>query len=125
MAVTLEQAPWLGWVLVKALMRFAFMVANNLVAISSYVFYVIVLQPLRVLDSKSFWYIEGIMYKWLLGMVASWGWYAGYTGKRASIFLFMYVMFCLVQEPWFNICLYVGLPMFLCFDDWKINRKQF
>ncbi|XP_023610552.1 acyl-CoA:lysophosphatidylglycerol acyltransferase 1 isoform X2 [Myotis yumanensis] len=79
MAVTLERAPWLGWILVKALMRFAFMVANNLVAISSYVFYVIVLQPLRVLDSKSFWYIEGIMYKWLLGMVASWGWYAGYT----------------------------------------------
>lgn len=84
MAVTLERAPWLGWILVKALMRFAFMVANNLVGISSYVFYVIVLQPLRVLDRKSFWYIEGIMYKWLLGMVASWGWYAGYTGESGS-----------------------------------------
>ncbi|XP_003357646.2 acyl-CoA:lysophosphatidylglycerol acyltransferase 1 [Sus scrofa] len=79
MAVTLEEAPWLGWILVKALMRFAFMVANNVVAISSYVCYVIVLQPLRMLDSKRFWYIEGIMYKWLLGMVASWGWSAGYT----------------------------------------------
>uniref|UniRef100_A0A3Q2I720 Lysophosphatidylglycerol acyltransferase 1 n=1 Tax=Equus caballus TaxID=9796 RepID=A0A3Q2I720_HORSE len=79
MAVTLEEAPWLGWILVKALMRFAFMVANNLVAIPSYICYVIMLQPLRVLDSKRFWYIEGIMYKWLLGMVASWGWYAGYT----------------------------------------------
>ncbi|EFB15912.1 hypothetical protein PANDA_005431, partial [Ailuropoda melanoleuca] len=79
MAVTLEEAPWLGWILVKALMRFAFMVANNLVAISSYICYVIILQPLRLLDSKRFWYIEGIMYKWLLGMVASWGWYAGYT----------------------------------------------
>lgn len=79
MAVTLEEAPWLGWILVKALMRFAFMVANNLVAIPSYICYVIILQPLRVLDSKQFWYIEGLMYKWLLGMVASWGWYAGYT----------------------------------------------
>jgi len=79
MAVTLEEAPWLGWIVVKALMRFAFMVANNLVAISSYICYVIILQPLRLLDSKRFWYIEGIMYKWLLGMVASWGWYAGYT----------------------------------------------
>ncbi|XP_053462696.1 acyl-CoA:lysophosphatidylglycerol acyltransferase 1 isoform X3 [Nycticebus coucang] len=79
MAVTLEEAPWLGWILLKALMRFAFMVANNLVAIPSYICYVIILQPLRVLDSKRFWYIEGIMYKWLLGMVASWGWYAGYT----------------------------------------------
>ncbi|XP_058525141.1 acyl-CoA:lysophosphatidylglycerol acyltransferase 1 isoform X1 [Ochotona princeps] len=79
MAVTVEETPWLGWILVKALMRFAFMVANNLVAIPSYICYVIILQPLRVLDSKQFWYIEGIMYKWLLGMVASWGWYAGYT----------------------------------------------
>ncbi|XP_021514155.1 acyl-CoA:lysophosphatidylglycerol acyltransferase 1 isoform X1 [Meriones unguiculatus] len=79
MAVTVEEAPWLGWMVAKALMRFAFMVANNLVAIPSYICYVIALQPLRVLDSKSFWYIEGLMYKWLLGMVASWGWYAGYT----------------------------------------------
>ncbi|XP_075386208.1 acyl-CoA:lysophosphatidylglycerol acyltransferase 1 isoform X2 [Tenrec ecaudatus] len=79
MAVTLEDAPWLGWILVKALMRFAFMVANNVFALPSYVFYVILLQPLRVLDSKLFWYIEGIMYKWLIGIVASWGWYAGYT----------------------------------------------
>ncbi|XP_058131151.1 acyl-CoA:lysophosphatidylglycerol acyltransferase 1 isoform X2 [Dasypus novemcinctus] len=85
MAVTLEEAPWLGWMLVKALMRFAFMVANNLVAVPSYICYVIILQPLRVLDSKRFWYIEGIIYKWLLGMVASWGWYAGYTGGKLNI----------------------------------------
>ncbi|XP_003474270.1 acyl-CoA:lysophosphatidylglycerol acyltransferase 1 isoform X3 [Cavia porcellus] len=79
MAVTWEEVPRLGWILVKALLRFAFMVANNLVAIPSYVCYVILLQPLRLLDSKRFWCIEGIMYKWLLGMVASWGWHAGYT----------------------------------------------
>ncbi|KAG3289037.1 hypothetical protein H1C71_025377, partial [Ictidomys tridecemlineatus] len=79
MAATLEEVPRRGWILVKALMRFAFMIFNNLVAIPSYVCYVIVLQPLRALDSKRFWYIEGTMYKWLLGMVASWGWFAGYT----------------------------------------------
>ncbi|XP_068842014.1 acyl-CoA:lysophosphatidylglycerol acyltransferase 1 isoform X1 [Capricornis sumatraensis] len=79
MAVTLEEAPWLGWILVKALVRFAFMVANNLVAIPSYLCYIILLLPLRLLDSKRYWYLEGMMYKWLLGMVASWGWYAGYT----------------------------------------------
>lgn len=79
MAVTLEEAPSLVWILVKALLRFAFMVANNVFAIPAYICYVIVLQPLRMLDSKRFWYIEGLMYKWLLGMVASWGWYAGYT----------------------------------------------
>lgn len=31
-----------------------------------------------MLDSKWFWYIEGIMYKWFLGMVVFWGWYVGY-----------------------------------------------
>ncbi|OXB72435.1 UNVERIFIED_CONTAM: hypothetical protein H355_006489 [Colinus virginianus] len=79
MAVTLEQAQRVGYTFLKALLRFAFMVANNLVAIPSYVLYLIVLQPLRVLDSESFWYIEGVLFKWLLAMVASWGWWAGYT----------------------------------------------
>ncbi|KFO56617.1 Acyl-CoA:lysophosphatidylglycerol acyltransferase 1, partial [Corvus brachyrhynchos] len=79
MAVTLEQARRGGYTCLKALLRFAFMVANNLVAIPSYVLYLIMLQPLRILDSKSFWYIEGVLFKWLLAMVASWGWGAGYT----------------------------------------------
>ncbi|NXU01110.1 LGAT1 acyltransferase, partial [Buphagus erythrorhynchus] len=79
MAVTLEQAQRVGYTCLKALLRFAFMVANNVVAISSYVLYLIVLQPLRILDSKSFWYIEGVLFKWLLAMVSSWGWWAGYT----------------------------------------------
>ncbi|XP_072503995.1 acyl-CoA:lysophosphatidylglycerol acyltransferase 1 isoform X2 [Notamacropus eugenii] len=78
MAMTLE-VPRVCVTFVKAALRFAFMVANNLVAIPSYVFYIILLLPLRVLDRKLFWYIEGIMYKWLLAMVASWGWCAGYT----------------------------------------------
>lgn len=101
MAVTVEEAPWMGWVVAKALMRFAFMVANNLVAIPSYICYVIILQPLRVLDSKRFWYIEGLMYKWLLGMVASWGWYAGYTGKSKSTLQHMsqFAMLSISQEP--------------------------
>uniref|UniRef100_A0A4X2L0L2 Lysophosphatidylglycerol acyltransferase 1 n=1 Tax=Vombatus ursinus TaxID=29139 RepID=A0A4X2L0L2_VOMUR len=79
MAMTLEEVSWVCVTFVKALLRFAFMVTNNLVAIPSYVFYIIILQPLRMLDRKRFWYIEGIMYKWLLAMVASWGWCAGYT----------------------------------------------
>lgn len=79
MAVTLEQAQRVGYTLLKGLLRFGFMVANNLVAIPSYILYLIILQPLRLLDSKLFWYIEGVLFKWLLAMVASWGWWAGYT----------------------------------------------
>ncbi|MBN3285893.1 LGAT1 acyltransferase, partial [Polyodon spathula] len=80
MALMVERARRLGWILLKAVLRFSFMAINNLVAIPSYVLYLIVLQPLRLMDSRTFWHIEGVMFKWLLAMVSSWGWAAGYTG---------------------------------------------
>ncbi|MBN3309606.1 LGAT1 acyltransferase, partial [Amia calva] len=79
MALTFEEAHRLGWTLLKATVRFGFMVINNLVAIPSYVLYLIALQPLRWLDSRAFWHLEGVMFKWLLAMVSSWGTVAGYT----------------------------------------------
>ncbi|XP_062406837.1 acyl-CoA:lysophosphatidylglycerol acyltransferase 1 isoform X2 [Sardina pilchardus] len=79
MASLLDEAGKLGWILFKALIRFAFMLLNNCVAIPSYCLYLIVLQPLRIMDSRTFWQIEGLMFKWLLAMVSSWGWVAGYT----------------------------------------------
>ncbi|KAM4041610.1 acyl-CoA:lysophosphatidylglycerol acyltransferase 1 [Anomaloglossus baeobatrachus] len=79
MAVNLETIKKMGSVIIIMVLRFAFMVINNTVAIPSYVLYLIALQPLRLIDSKRFWYIEGVMFKWLLAMVASWGWTAGYT----------------------------------------------
>lgn len=81
MAQLLDGAGILGWVLLKSVFRFVFMLLNNCVAIPSYCLYLIVLQPLRIWDSNTFWYIEGIMFQWLLAMVSSWGWIAGYTGK--------------------------------------------
>lgn len=83
MAPHLDAARKLFWILMKSLLRFTFMFVNNCVAIPSYCLYLIVLQPLRVLDAHTFWYIEGIMFRWLLAMVASWGWCAGYTGKTS------------------------------------------
>lgn len=82
------------------------MVANNLVAIPSYVLYLIVLQPLRILDSKSFWYIEGVLFKLLLAMVASWGWWAGYTGKNV---LLMSIMSNLKRTNTLKDCFLVGM----------------
>ncbi|TSK58185.1 Acyl-CoA:lysophosphatidylglycerol acyltransferase 1 [Bagarius yarrelli] len=79
MAPLVEELRRLGWILTKALLRFTFMFINNCVAIPSYCLYLIVLQPLRMLHSSVFWHIEGAMYRWLLAMVASWGWCAGYT----------------------------------------------
>lgn len=81
MAPHLDAARKLAWILLRSLLRFTFMFVNNCVAIPSYCLYLIVLQPLRLLDAPTFWYIEGVMFRWLLAMVASWGWCAGYTGK--------------------------------------------
>ncbi|KAM4695069.1 acyl-CoA:lysophosphatidylglycerol acyltransferase 1 [Discoglossus pictus] len=79
MAVTVDNIGKMGFLILKIILRFAFMVINNMVAIPSYVLYLIALQPVRLIDRKLFWYIEGVMFKWLLAMVASWGWMAGYT----------------------------------------------
>ncbi|KAM6954305.1 acyl-CoA:lysophosphatidylglycerol acyltransferase 1 [Aplochiton taeniatus] len=79
MAQLLDSARNLGWILLKSLLRFAFMVINNCVAIPSYCLYLILLQPLRIMDSRLFWHIEGVMFKWMLAMVSSWGWIADYT----------------------------------------------
>lgn len=81
MAQLLDGAGKLGWVLLRSVLRFVFMFFNNCVAIPSYCLYLILLQPLRIWDSSTFWHIEGVMFKWLLAMVSSWGWIAGYTGK--------------------------------------------
>ena len=81
MAQLLDGASKLGWVLLKSVLRFVFMFFNNCVAIPSYCLYLLLLQPLRIWDSSTFWYIEGVMFKWLLAMVSSWGWIAGYTGQ--------------------------------------------
>ncbi|XP_076873776.1 acyl-CoA:lysophosphatidylglycerol acyltransferase 1 [Brachyhypopomus gauderio] len=75
----LETVHRLAWIVLKALLRFTFMFINNCVAIPSYCLYLIVLQPLRIMDSPVFWYVEGVMFRWLLAMVSSWGWFAGYT----------------------------------------------
>uniref|UniRef100_A0A3B3YE30 Phospholipid/glycerol acyltransferase domain-containing protein n=1 Tax=Poecilia mexicana TaxID=48701 RepID=A0A3B3YE30_9TELE len=79
MAQLMDGAGKLSWVLLKSVIRFTFMFFNNCVAIPSYCLYLLLLQPLRIWDSSAFWHIEGVMFKWLLAMVSSWGWIAGYT----------------------------------------------
>lgn len=68
------------WLLLKMCLRFGIMVINNLVAIPSYLLYLLALLPLRLCRPRLFWELEGVMFKWLLAIVASWGWVAGYTG---------------------------------------------
>lgn len=97
MAELMDGARKLGWVLLNCLVRFVFMFVNNFVAIPSYCLYLILLQPLRIWDSPTFWHIEGIMFKWMLAMVSSWGWVAGYTGKR-------------IPQP--TLCMHTSFPSY-------------
>lgn len=90
MAQVLDGPGKLGWVLLKAVFRFVFMFLNNCVAIPSYCLYLLLLQPLRIWDSSTFWHVEGVMFKWLLAMVSSWGWISGYTGKIVND-LYIYI----------------------------------
>lgn len=93
MAQLMDGAGKLVWVLLRSVLRFTFMFINNCVAIPSYCLYLMLLQPLRIWDRSVFWHIEGIMFKWLLAMVSSWGWVAGYTGKM-FFFFFSFVIHC-------------------------------
>lgn len=114
MAQLLDGAGKLGWVLLKSVTRFVFMFLNNCVAIPSYCLYLLLLQPLRIWDSSTFWHIEGIMFKWLLAMVSSWGWIAGYTGKTQ----------CCCCSP----CCLACRDIFACLPPWfsslMCNRAQ-
>lgn len=142
MAQLLDGSGTLGWVLLKCVFRFAFMIYNNCVAIPSYCLYMVLLQPLRIWDSSTFWHVEGIMFKWLLSMVSSWGWIAGYTGEcqwfkhiaivpRTALHANLIIIFCmldLITAFWcthniaiqpvalqFDLCLYFWVNM--CFTE--------
>lgn len=103
MAQLLDGAGKLGRVLLTSVLRFFFMFLNNCVAIPSYCLYLLVLQPLRIWDSSTFWHIEGVMFKWLLAMVSSWGWIAGYTGKMDN---FLGCCYC-VDAPHLRFMLFI------------------
>uniref|UniRef100_UPI00358FD8C8 acyl-CoA:lysophosphatidylglycerol acyltransferase 1 n=1 Tax=Myxine glutinosa TaxID=7769 RepID=UPI00358FD8C8 len=67
------------WRTIRAAFRFSFIVLNNAITIPSYLLYLVLLLPLLLFAPDLFWVTEGVMFRWLLAMVASWGWSAGYT----------------------------------------------
>ena len=63
------------------IVRSVFIVVSQLIAIPTYLVFFIILFPLRMLAPNLYWSLEGIAYRNLLLMAASWQWSAGYTGK--------------------------------------------
>ncbi|XP_022253561.1 LOW QUALITY PROTEIN: acyl-CoA:lysophosphatidylglycerol acyltransferase 1-like [Limulus polyphemus] len=65
--------------ILKCIFRIIFVFINNLYCIPTYVMWTLVLlRPLRHFKPAIYWKIEGILFKWLLYMVAAWNWSAKY-----------------------------------------------
>ncbi|XP_055700272.1 acyl-CoA:lysophosphatidylglycerol acyltransferase 1-like isoform X1 [Phlebotomus papatasi] len=62
----------------RAVLRFVFIIANNIYCIPTYVVWMVLLLPLRRCHPKLYYRIEGILFHWLLAIVSMWSYTAGY-----------------------------------------------
>ncbi len=64
------------------IVRFILIQLNHLYGSIMHAIWMVLLFPLRLLTPDLYWYLEGVGFHWLLLMVASWQWSAGYTGEH-------------------------------------------
>jgi hypothetical protein len=64
-----------------AVIRFVFVITNNLYCIPTYLLWMIMLLPLKKFNPNLYYRIEGKIFHWLLATVAMWSSMAGYEGK--------------------------------------------
>lgn len=62
----------------KAIFRTIFVILNNLYCIPTYVVWMTILLPIKRFNPDLYFKIEGILFHWLLSVVALWSWTAGY-----------------------------------------------
>ncbi|GFQ99249.1 acyl-CoA:lysophosphatidylglycerol acyltransferase 1 [Trichonephila clavata] len=61
--------------LTKSVLNVSAVVITNLYCIPTYLLWMwVILLPFRILNHPGYWYLESIMYKWLLNIVATWSW---------------------------------------------------
>lgn len=63
----------------RCILRIIFVTLNNLYCIPTYTLWMILLRPLFYWKPEVYWFIEAKIFHWLLTIVASWSWSAGYT----------------------------------------------
>lgn len=67
---------------IYSILRIAFIILQNVVFIPSYLFTThVVLYPIYLCDSRTYWKIENHLYNFLLYVVSSWSWCAGIVGE--------------------------------------------
>lgn len=62
----------------KGLLRFIFILINNFYCIPTHCLWLLMLWPLRWIHPKAYLFLEGLGFQWLLTMVGSWSYTAGY-----------------------------------------------
>ena len=66
---------------VKMAVRAVLVILNNVYAVVPYFIWMAMLLPLKVVMPTVFWYIEGVLFECMIGMVGNFVWSAGYTGQ--------------------------------------------
>ncbi|KAG7163362.1 Acyl-CoA:lysophosphatidylglycerol acyltransferase 1-like, partial [Homarus americanus] len=62
----------------RAALRIIVCTLNNFYCIPVHFCWIFVLQPLKWFATSTYWVVEGIMFRWLLSMVALWSYSTGY-----------------------------------------------
>ena len=55
------------------------MLLCNLICIPSYLAWLTIFLPVYLYSPRTYWKIEGVMFSWMLSIVSSWSWSAGYS----------------------------------------------
>lgn len=63
---------------IRAILRILFIILNNLYCLPTYLVWMAMLWPLKIINSKMYYKIEGMLYTWLFNMITVWGHSAGY-----------------------------------------------
>lgn len=93
----------------KGLLRFIFILINNFYCIPTHCLWLLMLWPLRWIHPKAYLFLEGLGFQWLLTMVGSWSYTAGYDG-----------IFCNYNHNYFSLF----FILFYSCGNGRRNRKD-
>lgn len=70
---------------IRCLARTGFVIINNIYCIPTYVLWMVLLFPIKFYQPKIYFRIEGLFFHWLLAMVSTWTWTAGYHSESTEL----------------------------------------
>lgn len=109
-------------------------IVSQLYGVFPHLVFMLLLRPFKSTIPNLYWYLEGIGYRGLLLLAASWQWSAGYTGRIFSffeIFIYLFLFWPIWNIPlspkmtlWGTVAIFI-LPKMPCRSLKKKERKGF